>query len=163
MPQKAHPTDWDRLFSPNARRRGPVALFLLSSLAILLLVAVAIGARFGTQRYDDYRAAAALTATPLWAEYYAQQTATALAANPAAPEPTPEPSGSVIGTANLRSEPRVAADTVIGLVEAGDRVVLLETQAIDGQTWYRARVDSTAGALAPGTEGWINGSLIAQP
>jgi hypothetical protein len=167
MAHKAYPTDWDRIMSPRARpRRGPVALLIIVTLTIAFLLFITFSAGFGLRQYQQYQVAMALTATPLWAEYYAQQTATAQAGSASAaatPAPAPETIGSVIGTANLRSEPRVAPETIIGLLEAGDRAAVLQTETIDGQAWYRVRVAETAGALSPGTEGWINGVLLSLP
>ncbi|WP_029214884.1 SH3 domain-containing protein [Kallotenue papyrolyticum] len=164
MPYKAHPTDWERLFGPRAGRRyGPVALFVILTLTLALLALLVFGARVGAQRYRDYQAALALTATPLWAQYYAQQTATAQAAAPqpaTAPTPTALPAGRVLGTANLRSEPRVAPETVLGVLNLDDQVAILERQELAGQVWYRVQVTRTSGALAVGSEGWINGALL---
>lgn len=166
MPHKAHPSDWDRVMSPQARpRRGPVALLIIMALTIGFLVFISWSAGHGLRRYQQYQVALALTATPLWAEYYAQQTATAQtgSAATALPAPLPDTIGSVIGTANLRSEPRVAPETILGVLEAGDRVAVLETHTVEDQVWHRISLRETSGAVAPGTEGWINGALLATP
>jgi len=142
-----------------------LALLLIMTLTIAFLIFIAWSAGYGLRRYQQHQVALALTATPLWAEYYARQTATAQAGAtvPATSTPAPEPIGRVIGTANLRSEPRVAPETVLGVLEAGDRVVVLETQTVADQAWHRISLRETSGALVPGTEGWINGALLAMP
>ena len=74
----------------------------------------------------------------------------------------------VIQGGNLRSEPRIADETVIGLIWIGDRVTLLEQGEIDGQRWYHVRVDSLAtghsgSSVAQGTIGWASAKLLAEP
>ena len=122
MAQKTHSSDWDRLFNPNApRRRGPIALFITVSLVICFLGVVMLGSGFGANKYGEYIEARALTATPLWKEYYAQQTATAQAQNvtPVAQAPA-ETRANVINGGNLRSEPRIAPETIVGQVLPGE-------------------------------------------
>lgn len=166
MPHKAHPTDWDRIMSPQARpRRGPFGLLIIGALTVAFVAFITYSAGFGLRQYQQRQISLALTATPLWAEYYAQQTATALAGSKPATTAAPatETIGSVNGTANLRSEPRIAPETVLGLMQAGDQAAVLQTETIDGQSWHRVRIIRTGGVLSPGTEGWINGALLSLP
>lgn len=162
MAQKTHSSDWDRLFNPNApRRRGPIALFITVSLAICFLGVVMLGSGFGANKYGEYVEARALTATPLWKEYYAQQTATAQAQNITPVPTTPaETRASVVNGGNLRSEPRVAPETIVGQVVPGDVVVLLENSTVEGGIWHRVRVVEPKGAVPAGTEGWISELLL---
>jgi hypothetical protein len=159
MSQKVHSSDWDRLFSPHApRRRGPIALFITMTLGLCFLGVVMVGSGFGARKYGEYIDARALTATPLWREYYAQQTATAQAQSIT---PTPaETRASVVNGGNLRSEPRIAPETIVGQVAPGDVVVLLEQRTVETAVWHRVRVAEPKGALAAGTEGWISETLL---
>jgi hypothetical protein len=162
MSQKVHSSDWDRLFSPNApRRRGPIALFITTCLVICFLGLVMLGSGFGARKYGEYVEARALTATPLWREYYAQQTATAQAQNvAAAPTTVPETRASVVNGGNLRSEPRIVPETVVGQVVPGDTLLLLEQRTVESGLWHRVRLVESKGGLAVGTEGWISDTLL---
>jgi hypothetical protein len=94
---------------------------------------------------------------------------------PTEPGDTAEPSGEpaegtaeVINGGNLRSEPRIAAETVIGQVCPGDMVDLLEQQESDGITWHRVRVTTLAEDCVPervavDTEGWLSSVLLTIP
>ncbi|HEX6291486.1 MAG TPA: SH3 domain-containing protein [Herpetosiphonaceae bacterium] len=159
MSQKLHSSDWDRLFDPEApRRRGPIALFITISIFICLLGVVMVGSGFGARKYGDYVEARTLTATPLWKEYYAQQTATAQAQQIT---PTPaETRATVVNGGNLRSEPRIAPETVVGIVAPGDVLVLLENRTLEGAIWHRVRVAEPKGAVPAGTEGWVSEKLL---
>jgi hypothetical protein len=162
MSQKVHSSDWDRLFSPDARRRrGPIALFITMTLALCFLGVVMVGSGFGARKYGEYVEARALTATPMWREYYAQQTATAQAQQitPVATTP-PETRANIVNGGNLRSEPRIAPETVVGQVGSGAVVVLLEQRTVETAVWHRVRVVEPKGALAVGTEGWISETLL---
>lgn len=166
MPKPAHSSDWELFFGPRApRRKGPIALFVTMTLLLCFVALLGVGTTFGARRYEQYTVAQALTATPLWKEYYIQQTATAQAK--AAPTPAPtaptSPAATVNAVGNLRSEPRIAPQTVLGQLAAGDQVAVLEQQAVANATWYRVRVQTTTGALKAATEGWINGSLLTLP
>lgn len=163
MPPKAHSSDWDRLFNPSApRRRGPIALFIVVTLSLVFVGVVVAGSGFGVRRYDAYVADLKLTSTPLWGKYYAEQTATAQARQAAVvATPTTGPTRQVIVGGNIRSEPRIAPETVVGQVVAGDAVALLEQRDVDGQTWHRVRLLSTAGSMATNAEGWVSGTLLA--
>jgi hypothetical protein len=116
---------------------------------------MAVGASFGAGRYRDYTAAQALTSTPLWEKYYADQTATAAAKN-AQPAPATQTTTKVIKVGNMRSEPRVAPDTVIGQVAVGDVATVLETRTVDNSVWHRVQLNNS------GQEGWIS-SILVEP
>jgi hypothetical protein len=82
-------------------------------------------------------------------------------------QPAP-PAGQVVKGGNLRSEPRIAPETVIGQLCANDTVELLSRQVVGGDLWYRIRVtarkaDCTAQQVALGTEGWASSILVSQP
>lgn len=164
MPPKSHPSDWDRLFDPHGpRRRGPIGLFVFVSLLLVICGVAFFGANIGVKRYDVYAAGQALTATPLWAKYYEGQTATALAkaAKAATPTPQPEQTTTVVNGGNLRSEPRIAPNTVVGQLTTGDVVAILENRTANNQLWYRVRITQAKGATAAGTTGWASATLLA--
>ncbi len=155
MPTKPHSSDWDYHFGRTVRRRrGPIALFVTMTLTLAFLSIMAVGATFGAGRYREYTADQALTATPLWEKYYADQTATAAAQNaPAAP--AAQATLKVVKVGNMRSEPRVAPETVIGQVAAGDVATVLETRTVENDVWHRVRINSS------GKEGWVSSILVA--
>jgi hypothetical protein len=82
-----------------------------------------------------------------------------------AQEPPPDaPVGTVTNGGNMRSEPRIAPETVIAQVCPSDQVEFLEQQG----GWYRIRVyataaDCVANRAAAGTEGWVSATLLSQP
>jgi hypothetical protein len=155
MPTKPHSSDWDYHFGRTARRRrGPIALFVTMTLVLAFLSIMAVGASFGAGRYREYTAAQSLTATPLWEKYYADQTATAAAKNGQA-APAAQSTTNVLKVGNMRSEPRVAPETVIGQVAAGDVATVLETRTVENSVWYRVRINGS------GQEGWISSILVA--
>ncbi len=158
MPNKPHSSDWDRYFGSNARRRrGPVALFVTLTLVLCFLGVIAVGARFGVDRYRQSVVAQSLTATPLWEKYYANQTATAVA-KAASAAPTAQPTLSVARAGNMRSEPRIAPETIVGQVAPGETLQVLESRTVEDQLWYRVRLNNPSGQ-----EGWVSGSLVTPP
>ena len=158
MPNKPHSSDWDRNFGSNARRRrGPIALFVTLMLVLTFLAIIAMGASFGVDRYRQSVVAQSLTATPLWEKYYADQTATALA-NAATAVPTSQPTLNVARAGNLRSEPRIAPETIVGQVAPGETLAVLESRTVEDQLWYHVRLNNPAGQ-----EGWVNSSLVTPP
>ena len=158
MPNTPHSSDWERFFGRNPqRRRGPIALFVTTTLVLAFLVIMAIGANWGAGQYREYVVAQQLTATPLWAQYYAEQTATA-EANAAPPAPSAPARTTVTAAGNLRSEPRIAPETVTGSVAIGDTVAILENQTVEDRLWYRVRVNDD-----PAREGWVSSTLVAAP
>lgn len=80
------------------------------------------------------------------------------------PPPTgTTPSGYIQNGGNIRSEPRVAANTAIGQVCPGDQVDILDRQG----GWVYLRVTATAAdcvaeRVASGTEGWVSETLAAE-
>jgi hypothetical protein len=81
--------------------------------------------------------------------------------------PTP-PAGQVAKGGNLRSEPRIAPETVIGQLCANDGIEFVSQQLVGKDLWYRVRVtdrkaDCTAKQVALGTEGWASSILLSEP
>lgn len=187
MPPKTDPRDWERLFEGRRRRRGPLRIVMIALVASILILGLIGSAPFVLEQIEVNREVdrQTQTASPtVEARATAQQTATqsamAVPTQPPSPSPTatlpPAPtSAPIIGRAqvinggNIRSAPRVSAETVIGQVCVGDRVELLEEQTIgDNNRWYRLRVVATADDCVPqrvsaGTEGWVSATLLSQP
>jgi hypothetical protein len=88
---------------------------------------------------------------------------------PMPPTPTiAPPTSQVMKVGNLRSEPRIAADTVVALICPEDTVALVSRAVIGDAYWYRVRIEATAADCNPkratvGTEGWVSGVLLGEP
>jgi hypothetical protein len=188
VPPKADPRDWDRYFRPGApRRSGP-----LRALGNVLLICVALGILGGATlfawNYGRERArqsaeanaslvetsnAAVIATKTARAQVAAVATATTVSAA-ARVTPTASPEaligrGSVTNGGNLRREPVVSAETVIGQVCAGDKVDFLEQRTVpDGTLWYRISITEAASActdqrVTVGSVGWASATLLTKP
>ncbi|NJN18698.1 MAG: SH3 domain-containing protein [Oscillochloris sp.] len=187
MPPKADPRDWERLFRPNAPRRGgPVRAFvnvLLSLLIVILIGGVLfLALLFGLDTARERTAEQAATMTAAAERVFigqtttviADTTATSIAATTLAVTPTAEPEpaaigvGSVLNGGNLRSEPAITPETVIGQVCPGDAVRFLEQITLDdGTIWFRIRVTESGPSCSPqqvtiGSEGWASATLLSE-
>ncbi len=180
MPPRANPRDWERYFGPGAPRRGgpirALANLLIAGTALALLVGSGFFAvRFGLERA---RASASATASAIEtsnAAVLATRTARALTTEEAGVPPisgTPASTiigrGTVLAGGNLRSEPRIAPETVIGQICPGDGVEFLEQRTTDGATWYRVRITAIGEACTPqrvsaGSQGWASATLLSEP
>ncbi|MEI7770023.1 MAG: SH3 domain-containing protein [Chloroflexales bacterium] len=186
MPPKADPRDWDRYFRPGApRRSGP-----LRALANIILICVALGIlggatifawSYGRERARESAATNASLVETSNAAVIATRTAKSLdttvvpatsAAVVATPNTSPEAPtghGSVTNGGNLRSQPVVSAETVIGQVCAGDKIDFLEERTLsDGTLWYRIRLTESTSDCAPqrvtvGSIGWASATLLTKP
>jgi Bacterial SH3 domain len=186
MASKARADDWDRLFAPGAPRRGgPLRVFAYTLLTIVTIALLSGAAVYVLRVSERQRAAQIAQATvqaatngPLQtattqaaaletATRFAIRTATAVARQ----TPQPAPAQANLGTravtrsGNIRSEPRVAPETVIGQVALGDQLTILEERSIDGETWYRAQISQGAAtrpaeAAPVGTVGWVAALLV---
>ncbi|MFL5806426.1 MAG: SH3 domain-containing protein [Roseiflexaceae bacterium] len=183
MPAKIHPGDWDRLFAPNAPRRGgPLRALVNVLLTIIIITLLGVGGVFAINYRNNQIATQAATATAIaptiaairtqTAEAKANATATYVTSRTAtaiAKQPTPEPSlgaGIVVSGGNLRQEPPGGA--VIGLIWPGDEVFYIQEQQVGGQTWFRIRLIKPASnrsgeGVAAGTVGWASGTLVSPP
>lgn len=190
MPSNKNPGDWDRLFAPNAPKRGGPLSALLYIVLFAVLAAILIGGgTYAVRTRQQQIASAIATATAfsstvgpqLTSTIVAEQTITAertatriamrtaTAQALAAPTGTPAPTlgdGQVLNGGNLRSEPRIAPETVVGLIYPGDTIVFLEQQTVGDQLWLRIRVVQPAadriGEGAPaGAEGWASATLLS--
>jgi hypothetical protein len=179
LPPKVSPNDWDRLFRPNAPRRGgplrALANILLVGAAVALLVGGALFAlRFGLDIAQESAARTAERAATSIAEATAVRSAeslseTAAAAAPAATPTTAPPAAigrsSVVSGGNLRSQPVIAPETVIGQICPGDQVDVLEQAAAADGTWYRVRLAQAGESCTPqrvtvGSIGWASATLL---
>jgi len=75
---------------------------------------------------------------------------------------------NVINGGNLRTEPRLAPETILGQVCPGDQVEVLTQQQALGALWYRVRITNTVLDCHPkrvplNSEGWLSSSLLAPP
>lgn len=185
MPPKADPRDWDRLFRPNAPRRGGPLRALSNLLIAFVVLGLLGGAAFFALRFGLDRARQAVAMTQVAIETNnaqvlaqrtaaAERTASAIAAATAAATPTAAPEtllgrGSVVAGGNLRSAPEVSPETVIGQICPGDQVDFLEqATAADGAIWYRIRVtqqgqNCSAQQVTVGSLGWASSTLLSPP
>ena len=183
MAAKIRPGDWDRLFAPNAPRRGGPLRALINVIVTFVIIAL-IGAgsvyavNYRNQQIASQNATAEVVRPTLIAEATARAVAAtatvearvaARTATALAKQPTPAPSlgaGLVTSGGNLRREP--PRGDVIGLLWAGDEVMFLQEQQVGGQVWFRIRLVKPAAnrggdGVAPGTEGWASATLLTQP
>jgi hypothetical protein len=88
---------------------------------------------------------------------------------PRPPTPTAAPPIShVVNVGNLRSEPRIAADTVMARICPNDTVAVVSRAIIGDASWYRVRIETTAADCDPrratvGMQGWVAGGLLGEP
>jgi hypothetical protein len=185
VPTKIYPSDWDRLFAPNAPRRGGPLRALINVLITALVLILIGGAAVYLTRYRSQQLANAITAATTLAatnQPLATQTAAALlqvrqratatreaqlTATVQAGQPGPALGvGTVERGGNLRKEPRVAPDTVVGLIWPGDQIAFLEQSDVGGQPWFRIKITKVADnrggpGVAVGSEGWASATLLS--
>ncbi|MGQ9547299.1 MAG: SH3 domain-containing protein [Roseiflexus sp.] len=190
MPRVIRPDDWDRLFAPNAPRRGGPLRALVNLMIFALIIGVLVIGGFwlvNERQQQAERLAATATAyvetvvpqrtsiAGATQTVEAQGTATRIALRTATAQAVVTPdatleagigNGEVVRGGNLRREPRVVPETVVGLIYPGDKITFLERRVIDGQVWFRIRVDQPATNRADegvpaGTEGWASALLLS--
>jgi Bacterial SH3 domain len=184
VPSKIRPDDWDRLFAPNAPRRGGPLRALVNVLIVIVFIAILSGSIIYVLRLRDQRTASFYaTSTAVAPTVAAQRTSTAVAqtqatatvvarrtATAVARTPTAVPAlgiGTVANGGNLREQPGVAGKA-IGLIWPGDQITFLEQGTAGGQIWFRVRVTKVADnrggdGVNAGTVGWAAASLLSQP
>lgn len=185
MPLRPDPRDWDRLFRQGAPRRGGPLRALVNLLLIgAVLGLLGFGTTFALGRLEVARQQTieeVQTGTANAIRIYTARTAesqreteeaTAQAAALPTATPAPPPTigrGSVLNGGNLRNQPVVQPETVIGQVCPGDTVDFLEqTTTADGSRWYRIRITATGPDCSPqrvtlGSSGWASATLLSQP
>lgn len=170
MSSKIRPDDWDRLFAPNARRRGGPLRALAAIIATLLIVAlvgagVQYGLAFRQQRFEQaaaaataqaptdaaIRAATAQVKLNATATIGAARTATAVAQTPVA-TPAGRLTATVFNGGNVRAAP-VSGDP-LDQVNAGETVQLLEKNA--GASWFKVTYSRNGQTIT----GWISKTLL---
>ncbi len=167
MAPRIRPDDWDRLFAPEAPRRGgPLQATVTVIIGLLIVTILAGGVAAGLRARAAQQQAAALRPTPLPA-VTAVATAAPTTEAPTAAAPATNRRAIARG-GNLRSAPRVAADTVVGLVWPGDTFDTLEETVVGDARWLRIRVAEPAAnrggeGVAAGTEGWVSEVLTVAP
>jgi hypothetical protein len=179
VPPKIQASDWDRLFAPNAPRRGgPLQVLTYTSIVLVFIAAVGALLAFGVRYRDKQIAEQIATATAIAPTIAALQTQTAQAlieldaertAIALALTPTAEPSigvGEVTQTGNLRTS--APSGDVIGLLAPGDKITFYQELLVGGDSWYRIRVSEGAAerpenAVAVGSEGWASAILLTAP
>jgi hypothetical protein len=128
--------------------------------------ATARAAQISTQNAEVL---AAQTASAAEEQSAATATAGALAAaSPTAVAEAELGTGTAIASGNLRSEPVITPETVIGQVCAGDQLAFLERRQVAEATWYRIRVTATGPDCDPqrvtiGSSGWASSILTGEP
>jgi hypothetical protein len=92
--------------------------------------------------------------------------------NTATPTPTPTTTPTPFATAlvseersNMRTAPRIANETYVGVACTGDRAQVFEERQVQELLWYRVRItetgeDCSPERVEPDTEGWIAGFLV---
>jgi hypothetical protein len=163
---KINPNDWDRLFAPNAPRRGGPLRALLNVIgAVVLLALLSGGAVFLLNVRAERFAQAVATATSAAATALPQRTATAQAqlgatatvvaarTATAVAKPTPAPlTASVANGGNVREAP--VNGRPLGQVSAGETVQLLEKNQ-DG-SWFKITFTRDGQSIT----GWISKTLL---
>jgi hypothetical protein len=170
VPSKIRPDDWDRLFIPNAPRRGgPLRALLNIIIAVLLVSLLSVGTAFALNFREQRVAqsvaiatAAAATAVPQMtataqarlnatATIAAIYTSTAIANQPAA---TPEGllTATVFNGGNVREAP--INGQALDQVNAGERVQLLMKN--DAGSWFKISYGRGSRTIT----GWVSKTLL---
>ena len=166
MPSKMNPNDWDRLFAPNAPRRGGPLRALVNIFLTLVLLALLAGVtvfllNVRAERFAQAVAtatAAAATAIPqrtATAQALLNATATVIAARTAtaAPQATPMPlTASVANGGNVREAP--VSGRPIDQVNAGEIVQLLEKN--QDSSWFKVSYTRNGQPIT----GWVSKTLL---
>ena len=142
MPSKIRPDDWDRLFAPNAPRRGGPLRALVNILIVVVVIALlGAGTTYALNLRQERFAQAVASATAIAPTTAAIRTATALAQQQAtatlvtartatalAKLPTPTQEGTLIATVanggNVREAP--INGRPLDQINAGETIQLLE-------------------------------------
>jgi hypothetical protein len=150
---------------------GKVIVSLVGSVLACCVLGTVFGPRQPRQEIAAPAAQAQAQVTALIPSTTAQRaTATPMPTHtPVPPTPTlAPPIGQVLKVGNLRSEPRIAADTVVALICPDDTVAFISRAIIGDAYWYRVRLETTATdcdsqRAQVGTEGWASSSLLGAP
>jgi hypothetical protein len=167
---KNRPDDWDRLFAPNAPRRGgPLRALVNILIAFTVVALLGGGITFGLNLRDERFAQAVATATALapttaairtaTTEARQQATATLAAARTAtavAKLPTATPEGALIATVfnggNVREVP--VSGRPLDQINAGEIVQLLEKS--EDANWFKITYARNGNTIT----GWVSRTLL---
>jgi len=170
VPSKIRPDDWDRLFAPNAPRRGgPLRALLNILIAVAVIALIGAGTAYAINFRQERFAQAVATATAFAPTAAAVRTATVLAeqqatatlvtartATAVAKLPTPTPEGGLVATVanggNVREAP--VNGRPLDQVNAGEAVRLLEKNA-DG-SWFKITYARNGATIT----GWVSRTLL---
>jgi Tfp pilus assembly protein PilX len=170
VPSKIRPDDWDRLFAPNARRRGgPLRALLNLLIPVVILGLLGVGAVYALDFRQQRVAQAIATATAqapteaairaATAQVKLNATATiaaALTATGVAKQPTATPEGiltaRVFNGGNVREVP--VSGRPLDQVNAGETVQLVAKN--QDSTWFKV----TYGREGRTVIGWVSGTLL---
>jgi hypothetical protein len=170
VPSKIRPDDWDRLFAPNAPRRGGPLRALLNILIAVAVIAL-IGAgtlyavNFRQQRFAQAvatatafapTAAAASAATALAQQQATATLVTARTATAVAKLPTPTPEGGLSATVanggNVREAP--VNGRPLDQVNAGEAIRLVAKNA--DSSWFKITYARNGATIS----GWVSRTLL---
>jgi hypothetical protein len=163
---KIRPDDWDRLFTPNAPRRGgPLRVLLNLFITLIVIALLAVGVLFARNLREQRIAQALATATSAAATAIPERTAAAQAqldatatlvaartatavAQPAAPQLT----ASVFNGGNVREAP--VSGRPVDQLQAGQIVQLLEKS--DDGSWFKISYTRSGQTIT----GWVSKTLL---
>jgi len=170
VPSKIRPDDWDRLFAPNAPRRGgPLRALLNILIAVAVIALLGAGTTYAINFRQERFAQAAATAKAYAPTAAAIRTATALVEQQAtatlvsartatalAKLPTPTPEGGLIATVanggNVREAP--VNGRPLDQVNAGETIRLLEKTNDGG--WLKITYVRNGATIT----GWVSRTLL---
>jgi Tfp pilus assembly protein PilX len=170
VPSKTRPDDWDRLFAPNARRRGgPLRTLVTIIVAALLIALLGTGVTFALEFREQRFAQAVASATAVAPTQAAIRTATAqvklnatatiaaaFTATAVAKLPTATPEGILTATVfnggNVRAAP-VNGDP-LDQINAGETVQLVGKNA--GGSWFKVSYGRNGQTIT----GWVSKTLL---
>jgi hypothetical protein len=170
VPSKIRPDDWDRLFAPNAPRRGGPLRALVNILIVVVVIALlGAGTTYALNLRQERFAQAVASATAIAPTTAAIRTATALAQQQAtatlvtartatalAKLPTPTQEGTLIATVanggNVREAP--INGRPLDQINAGETIQLLEKSKDGG--WLKVTYVRNGTTIT----GWVSRTLL---
>ncbi len=165
----------------NKKSRGGARLIELAIFGVLVLVvAVVLVFVTGMTSISAFFSPAAPTAQPIALAGHLPTPAPTVTRTPvvvptavATPIPalaaTPAtPTGQVLLTSHLRTDPRVADDTRQAILCPDDSIEYIAQQTVEDLVWYRVRVAQLAAncnalRASAGTEGWASSHVVSAP
>jgi hypothetical protein len=170
VPSKIRPDDWDRLFAPNAPRRGgPLRALITILVTVAVIALLGVGTVYGLNYRQERFAQAAGTATAIAPTVAAIRTATALVeqqatatlvtaltataqAKLATPTPQPGLAATVANGGNVREAP--VNGRPLDQVNAGETIQLLAKTA--DANWFKVTYARNGATIT----GWVSRTLL---